>query len=411
MLDLDGRAVPFEGRASRRSAVFKDGFLMASRAVADHLAATGATALQALTGIAADRLWLRPAGLLSGTAAAMAVGEGLAVPLAASGLAFSLVEVVGRQPDEGVATALVPLVQLRQWSEDGGAALGARIDRQLAALAMPRLAWAGLPLERPLIMGIVNVTPDSFSDGGEFAEADQAIRHGRALLDEGADILDIGGESTRPGATPVAPDEEIRRVEPVVRALAGAGAVVSIDTRHARVMAAALVAGARIINDVSALTGEPESLSLAARSRAPVVLMHMPGDPRTMQDNPSYTLASLDVLEHLAARVDACLAAGISRERIVVDPGIGFGKLSAHNLEIMTRLALLHTLGCGVMLGLSRKGLIGHVGGPLSPKERMPGSVAGALYGVSQGVQILRVHDVAATRQAVVTWQAMAAGA
>jgi dihydropteroate synthase len=196
-----------------------------------------------------------------------------------------------------------------------------------------------------------------------------------------------------------------------VRALAAAGAVVSIDTRHARVMAAALAAGARIINDVSALAGEPESLGVAVRSRAPVVLVHMPGDPQTMQDNPSYTLASLDVLEHLAARVDACLAAGVSRERIVVDPGIGFGKRSVHNLEIMARLAMFHALGCGVMLGLSRKGLIGHVGGALSPKERMPGSVAGALYGVSQGVQILRVHDVAATRQAVATWQAMAAGA
>ena len=383
---------------------------MASRA-ADHLTAAGMTALQALADVAPEHLWLRPAGLLSGAAAALAVAEGQALPLATSGLAFSQVEILGRGPDETVLTALAPVATLRNSAKTAVPGLVARIDQQLGRLAMPRPAWAGLSLERPLLMGIVNVTPDSFSDGGDFAAADKAIRHGRALLDEGADILDVGGKSTRPGATPVAPEEEIRRVEPVVRALAAAGAVVSIDTRHARVMTAALAAGARIINDVSALAGEPESLGVAVRARAPVVLMHMPGDPQTMQDNPSYTLASLDVLEHLAARVDACLAAGVSRERIVVDPGIGFGKRSAHNLEIMARLAMFHALGCGVMLGLSRKGLIGHVGGALSPKERMPGSVAGALYGVSQGVQILRVHDVAATRQAVATWEAMAAGA
>jgi dihydropteroate synthase len=377
----------------------------------DDLTAAGMAALRALADVAPEHLWLRPAGLLSGAAAAMAVVAGQAAPLATSGLAFSLVEILGRGPDETVLTALAPVAALRDAARAAVPGLAARIDQQLGRLATPRSAWAGLSLERPLLMGIVNVTPDSFSDGGDFAAADQAIRHGRALLDEGADILDVGGESTRPGATPVAPKDEIRRVEPVVRALAAAGAVVSIDTRHARVMAAALAAGARIINDVSALAGEPESLGVAARSRAPVVLMHMPGDPQTMQDNPSYTLASLDVLEHLAARVDACLAAGVSRERIVVDPGIGFGKRSVHNLEIMARLAMFHALGCGVMLGLSRKGLIGHVGGALAPKERMPGSVAGALYGVSQGVQILRVHDVAATRQAVATWQAMAAGA
>ena len=366
---------------------------------------------EALAGMAAERLWLRPTGLLSRAAAAAAIAAGSVLPLAGGGLAFSLVEILGRRPDGDVAAALAPVARLQEWTTRQTGAWSARLRQQLECLAAPRPGWAGLSLERPLLMGIVNVTPDSFSDGGDFAAADQAIRHGRALLDEGADILDVGGESTRPGATPVAAEEEIRRVEPVVRALAAAGALVSIDTRHARVMSAALAAGARIINDVSALAGEPDSLGVAARSQAPVVLMHMPGDPRTMQDNASYTLASLDVVEYLAARVDACLAAGIPRERIVVDPGIGFGKHSAHNLEIMARLALFQALGCGVLLGLSRKGLIGHVGGALSPKERVPGSLAGALYGVGQGVQIIRVHDVAATRQALATWEAMAAGA
>ena len=384
---------------------------MASRAAADHLARAAAEPRAALADVAPQHVWLRPAGLMSGAPAAAAIAAGLALPLAGAGLAFPVVEILGRRPDDGIAAACTPVAALRQWSARGAAGLAERIDRQLERLAAPRPDWAGLSLARPLVMGIVNVTPDSFSDGGDFLAADQAIRHGRALIDEGADILDVGGESTRPGATPVPPEEELRRVEPVVRALAAAGAVVSIDTRHAQVMAAALAAGARIVNDVSALAGEPDSLRVAARAQAPVVLMHMPGDPRTMQDNPSYRLASLDVLEHLAGRVEACVAAGIPRERIVVDPGIGFGKRSAHNLEIMARLALFHALGSGVMLGLSRKGLIGSVGGAVAPKERMPGSVAGALYGVSQGVQIVRVHDVGATRQALATWQAMAAGA
>src|SRR6185312_13692700 len=291
----------------RRSAGNQGPPRMASRAAADHLARAAAEPLAALADVAPQHVWLRPAGLMSGAPAAAAIAAGLALPLAGAGLAFPVVEILGRRPDDGIAAACTPMAALRQWSARGAAGLAERIDRQLERLAAPRPDWAGLSLARPLVMGIVNVTPDSFSDGGDFLAADQAIRHGRALIDEGADILDVGGESTRPGATPVPPEEELRRVEPVVRALAAAGAVVSIDTRHAQVMAAALAAGARIVNDVSALAGEPDSLRVAARAQAPVVLMHMPGDPRTMQDNPSYRLASLDVLEHLAGRVEACV--------------------------------------------------------------------------------------------------------
>ena len=192
-----------------------------------------------------------------------------------------------------------------------------------------------------------------------------------------------------------------------MRALAGAGFAVSIDTRHARTMAAAVAAGARIINDVSALAGEPESLAVAARSGAAVALMHMQGEPRTMQANPSYGLASLDIVEYLEGRIAACAAAGIDRSRVVVDPGIGFGKHTAHNLEIMARLGLLHALGCGVLLGISRKSLIAAVH-EAEPKARVPGSLAGALHALAQGVQILRVHDVAQTRQAIATWRAVA---
>jgi dihydropteroate synthase len=354
-----------------------------------------------------DHLWLRPLALLYGQAAHAALGEGRALRLAGGDAAFSMIELLGRSRTGEVVAALGGLDEARRWAAGRGGAATARLEHQLAALATPRAPWAGFSLDRPLIMGIVNATPDSFSDGGDFLAPERAIAHGRALAAAGADILDVGGESTRPGAAPVAPEEEIRRVEPVVRALAGAGLAVSIDTRHARTMAAAAAAGARIINDVSALAGEPESPAVAARSNAALVLMHMQGEPRTMQANPSYSLASLDIVEYLEGRLAACAVAGIERSRVVVDPGIGFGKHTEHNLEIMARLALLHALGTGVLLGISRKSLIAAVH-HAEPKARVPGSLAGAIYALAQGVQILRVHDVAETRQAIATWRAVA---
>jgi dihydropteroate synthase len=365
--------------------------------------------LEAMADASPSGLWLRPTGLLTGGIAEAALAQEIALPLAGGPIAFSLVELLARDAAGQVMAALAPLTELRRWSALGDAARRTRVEHQLELVTAPRAAWAGLRLDKPLIMGIVNVTPDSFSDGGAFIAPDQAIAHGHALLAAGADILDIGGESTRPGATPVTPEDEIARVEPVLRALAAAGAILSIDTRHAKVIEAALAAGARIVNDVSALTRDRRSLAVAARARAPVVLMHMQGDPTTMQDDPRYDLASLDILEYLAARIAACAGAGIPRERIVVDPGIGFGKRVRHNLEIMARLSLFHALGCGVLLGISRKSLIGRIGGDLRPKARMPGSLAGGVYAIGQGVQILRVHDVAETRQAIAAWQAIAA--
>jgi dihydropteroate synthase len=360
--------------------------------------------------IAPADLWLRPLALLSGEAARAARGEGRALKLAGGASAFLMVELLGRLASGEVVSALGSLAELQGWAQRRGGATVARVASQLERLAAPRAPWAGLALDRPLIMGIVNTTPDSFSDGGRFLAPERAIAHGRALAAAGADILDVGGESTRPGAAPVAPEEELRRVEPVVRALAGAGFVVSIDTRHARTMAAALAAGARIINDVSALAGDPESLAVAARSGAAVALMHMQGEPPTMQANPTYSLASLDIVEYLEARIAACAAAGIARSRLIVDPGIGFGKRAQHNLEIMARLGLLHALGCGVLLGISRKSLIAELH-KAEPSQRIPGSLAGALQALAQGVQVLRVHDVAETRQAVATWRAVAGGA
>ena len=274
----------------------------------------------------------------------------------------------------------------------------------LERLTTPRAALAGLTLDEPRLMGILNATPDSFSDGGDLdAPGSLAVR-----LDamERADILDLGGESTRPGAEPVPPAEELRRVLPAVREAARRG-LVSIDTRRAAVARAALEAGARIVNDVSAMTHDAEMAGVVAKAGAPVVLMHARGDPRTMQDAPTYDDVLLDVYDHLDARVRAAEAAGIARERIVVDPGIGFGKMLAHNLALLRGLSLFHGLGCAVLLGASRKGFVGAVGGAPEPRDRGPGTVAVTLHGLSQGVQLHRVHDISTLAQALALWRAI----
>jgi dihydropteroate synthase len=276
----------------------------------------------------------------------------------------------------------------------------------LRRMCEPRADIAGVALDRPRIMGVVNVTPDSFSDGGRYLAAGAAVAHALQLEAEGADILDIGGESTRPGSEATGIEEECRRVLPVVAALARrARARISIDTRKAEVMRRAAEEGAHMINDVSALTHDPAGLETAARLGLPVVLMHARGEPRTMQVEPRYDDVVLDVYDALEARVAACVAAGIPRARLIVDPGIGFGKTLAHNLELLGSLGIFHGLGCGVMLGASRKSFIGFLTGA-KVDDRLPGSLAAALLGAAQGVQLLRVHDVAATRQALVVWEA-----
>jgi dihydropteroate synthase len=256
-------------------------------------------------------------------------------------------------------------------------------------------------------MGVVNVTPDSFSDGGETVVAAAAVERGLALAKEGADIIDVGGESTRPGAAPVSVAEELIRVLPVVRELAAAGVLVSIDTRRAEVMEAAITAGVGIVNDVTALTGDSRSLNVVAAAGVCVVLMHMQGEPRTMQLAPSYRDAAREVYRWLADRVAACEAAGIGRDRIAVDPGIGFGKTVAHNADILARLGLYRDFGLAVVVGVSRKSFIARLSRDEPPQRRLPGSIAAALAAVERGAHILRVHDVAATRQALTVWQAI----
>ena len=287
----------------------------------------------------------------------------------------------------------------------------ARFKAMHEALVSPRPPFAGLPMNRTTIMGIVNVTPDSFSDGGRHDQTQAAIDHALRLAEEGADILDIGGESTRPGSDAVALEDELRRVIPVIEGLRGkTDKKISVDTRKAQVMRKAAAAGADILNDVSALTHDPKALETAAAMGLPVMLMHAQGDPKTMNVNPVYDDVVLDVFDFLESRIAACVRAGIARDKIVVDPGIGFGKHLHHNVAVLSAMSLYHALGVPVLLGASRKKLIGQICNVDDPKERVPGSLAAALSSVAQGVQIVRVHDVAATRQAVSVWHAALAG-
>jgi dihydropteroate synthase len=342
--------------------------------------------------------YLRPGGILAGPAAGRAVSAGTALPLAGGRLAFAHLERLVRRPDGGADRQALPLSTVSGDEE---------FEPVLRLLGRARPGWAGFTWDRPLVMGIVNVTPDSFSDGGDCFDPGRAVAHGLAHREAGADILDVGGESTRPGAVPVPVEAEIGRVVPVIRALAAKGCVVSIDTRHAAVMAAAVAAGATIVNDVTALSGDPDSLAVAAALGVPVVLMHMRGEPQTMLDAAHYLSVTLDVFDHLSQRVAACEAAGMRRERIVIDPGIGFAKNLGHNLEILADLALFHGLGCPLLLGASRKRFIGRLSRDEPAKARVPGSLAAGLQGLAQGAQILRVHDVAETVQAVRVFQAI----
>lgn len=269
-------------------------------------------------------------------------------------------------------------------------------------LRLPRPRICGLALDRPRIMGIVNVTPDSFSDGGKAFSTAAAVAHALSLVEQGADILDIGGESTRPGAEPTPIEEEVRRIVPVIEAIADkTDALISVDTRKPEVMKRAVAAGADIVNDVTALTFEPDSLETAADLGVPIVLMHAQGDPRTMQRDPVYANVVLDVFDYLEDRIEACRNAGIPRERLVIDPGIGFGKTLEHNLALIERLATFHGLGVPLLLGASRKNMIGRLTGVTVPAERVHGSMGAAIAAVAQGAQVVRVHDVGATKHAM----------
>ena len=325
---------------------------------------------------------LEPTGIVHGFAAQAAIAAGLALPLAGGPSAFTLVR------KDGVVCAV--------------RAIPADWPMQDLTVAPP--VWAGLD-RTPVVMGILNVTPDSFSDGGDTFVPVDAIQAGRRMIAEGAGIIDIGGESTRPGAMPVRPEEEQRRVLPVIAALSGRGALISVDTRNAVTMAAALDAGATIVNDTSALTHDPLAARLVADRQCPVMLMHMRGTPADMQCYARYQDVASEVLQELADRIAATEAAGVSRSNIAIDPGIGFAKTAQQSAELLRRLPLLLSLGCRMMVGVSRKSFIGRIGRAADPKQRLPGSLGAGLFALAQGATILRVHDVAATVQAVHVWR------
>jgi dihydropteroate synthase len=347
-----------------------------------------------------ERLYLRPTGFVD----APFGFDGQVARLAGGLLWFSQVELIGAGVRE-----LIPVEALEGKLEAlGESARTAWVNLTGGRKAL-QLGQRTVRLDEPQVVGILNVTPDSFSDGNQFqGDATAAVEHGVAMASAGAAIVDVGGESTRPGAQPVWEGDEIARVVPVVERLAAAGTALSIDTRKAAVMEAALAVVPALINDVSALTFDARSIEVVARSGAPVVLMHHQGAPETMQQAPHYDRpVLLEVYDWLEERIAAAVAAGIDRSRIIVDPGIGFGKTVQHNLQLLNGLSLLHGLGCPIMLGASRKRMIGALSAEAPADRRLAGSIALALKGAEQGAQLLRVHDVPETVQAVRVWRGL----
>jgi dihydropteroate synthase len=349
--------------------------------------------------MAARRL-IRPTGFIDAP-----FGHDGKVARLAGGLNFfASVELLHVDGNRRISSELLPVEGLESRFDDA-------LASQWTALTDGRqplqLGERVVRLDQPQVMGILNVTPDSFSDGGVFSETEAAVEGGVRMLSQGAAILDVGGESTRPGAQQVWAQDEIERVRPVVQRLAAGGAAVSIDTRKSEVMTDALEAGARMVNDVSALTFDPRSAEVVASSGAPVVLMHHLGPPETMQQDPRYDDVLIEVYLWLEERVAAAAAAGIDRSKILVDPGFGFGKTVAHNLELMNGLALFHSLGCPIVVGASRKRTIGALSNEAAADQRLGGSIAFALKAVEQGAQIVRVHDVPETVQALRIWRGL----
>ena len=335
---------------------------------------------------------VEPTGVLHGALARAAVKAGFAAPLQGGDSAFALCRLIGETPSRIVPVDAVP----DAWRD------------ALATVCAPP-PDAGLP-PGPLVMGILNATPDSFSDGGVYPHPEDAVTTGLAMIAAGADILDIGGESTRPGASFVEPAREQDRILPILAGLRGHGALISVDTRNASTMRAALAGGADLINDVSALSHDPAAAGLLAAATCPVVLMHMRGTPATMAGLARYDDVASEVVAELAARVAHAVAAGIARTRIIVDPGIGFAKNAGHNFELLRRLPLLANLGCRLLLGASRKAFIGQAGGVPVPAARDPGSIAANLVGLALPGCVLRVHDVPGMVQALRVWQAIHGG-
>ena len=353
-------------------------------------------------------IYLRPTGFVD----APFGYDGQMLRLAGGLLWFSIIEAIAADASKRFASALVPVERIEDFVDslpEPQSTIARTQLRHLTEARSPlRLGERTVRLDQPQVMGILNVTPDSFS-GGKGLEGDPqaAAAQAVALAESGAAIIDIGGESTRPGSRTVWEGDEIARIQPVFDKLRHSGLALSVDTRKGRVMETAVAAGAAMINDVAALTWDDEALAVALRTNVPVVLMHHQGNPATMQQDPRYRDALLDVYDWLAARIAAVVAAGVSRERLLIDPGIGFGKNLRHNLQILNGLSLFHGLGRPIVLGASRKRTIGALSNEAPVEQRLGGSIALALKGVEQGAQILRVHDVFETVQAIRVWRGL----
>ncbi|MFZ4761457.1 MAG: dihydropteroate synthase [Alphaproteobacteria bacterium] len=341
------------------------------------------------------RYYLKPVSVCG---AASFIG---ATPLGGSPVGCMDVEVIARTPAGKIS---------RRYSPMEGLVALPRLRETLIRYGAPRPVVAGLDVNNGMvIMGVVNVTPDSFSDGGMYHQAKAAIDHARLLMDEGADILDIGGESTRPGALPISAEEQMARILPVIEAVAveakERNILISVDTQSAVVMKAAIDAGAHIMNDVSALVGDENSTRLLANSNVPAIIMHMQKQPSIMQQQPNYENVVLDIYDFLAEKIKAAQEQGVTI--LAADVGIGFGKSLSHNLDLLASIGVFHGLGVPLLLGCSRKSFIGALSGADDSRERLGGSLASALWAAGQGVHIIRVHDVAQTRQALTIWQAI----
>ena len=321
------------------------------------------------------------------------------MPLAGGPMGFSHIDVINRI-DGKITVCRLDANDLIAQSAKGGAAAEKLARLILHRLTRPRKPYAGLDMSAWHIMGIINTTPDSFSDGGDHWALDVALASAEEMTANGAAILDIGGESTRPGAEPVGFEEECRRILPVIEKLSKAGHLVSADTRHTNVMETALNNGAHIINDVGGLRADG-AVDLVAKHQSPAMIMHMQGEPGNMQKDPRYIDAPTDIFDWLNARIETAQSAGIKRGMLAIDPGFGFGKTPQHNMQIMQSISLFHGLGVPIVLGVSRKSTIGHFSKGEPAKQRLAGSVALAALARQQGVQIFRVHDVAETHQAL----------
>lgn len=347
-----------------------------------------------------ERRYLLPAALHSGPDSEARTDSGLSRRLAGGWVHFEAVRILTRNGEEDI----IPVTELR--ARLNQAPDSERLLKVWHRLSKPRPKWSGFRFTRPTLMGILNTTPDSFSDGGKFAAADAAIQHGKDMLAAGADMLDIGGESTRPGSEEVPVDEEIRRILPVIEGLRDSG-VISVDTRKKAVIQAGLDAGATIVNDVSGLTFDSDSMDLVSHRKCPTVIMHSQGTPDIMQDDPDYDHVLFDIYDWLEERLEACRLRGMDDSLLMIDPGIGFGKSLDHNLAILKGLALFHGLGVPLLVGLSRKSIIDKIIPGFAPHERLGGSIGGAMWLLKQGVQVIRAHDIAQSKQAMEVWQAI----